>query len=132
MSYSVALQKVIFQAIMGAAIAGVKSVVDTPKQSPEASDFPYIQIGAANSIPDDVSGSVGTEEYIDLHVWSRTPGQSETKRVLDDLKAVFHAQSLTVSGLTTAYSYVHGWRVFDDPDGFTRHGVLTLKILCHT
>ena len=128
---SVALQTAVHGAIAGASIAGVKRVSDHYLTDPGTGDFPFVQIGEAHALPLDVSGSDGAERYIDLHVWSRYRGQGEAKRILDGLRGLFHARPLAVPGLSSAFAYAESERVLSDPDGLTRHGVLTLKILCH-
>lgn len=131
MSNSANLQTVVFSTATTAAVPGVQSIVDHWPENLKDSDYPFVQIGDELMLPADVSGSMGNEHFIDLHVWSRAEGQSEAKAILDAYAAAFHDQALTVAGLTTAFAYVERRRVFDDPDGRTRHGVLTLKIICH-
>ena len=129
--YTVELQKVIYQRIVDAAISGVVHVIDHRLNNPSDGDFPYIQIGNEQALPADVVGSDGAERFIDLHVWSRKRGQSQVKGIQGDLRVLFHAQSLSVAGLKTAFSYVDATRILDDPDGLTRHGITVLKIICH-
>lgn len=130
-NYSFQLQTVIHQMIVAAVAPGVIKVVDHPLINPAADDFPFVQIGDGQALGADVTGSNGTEQYLDLHAWSRKRGKAEVKGILEELRTAFHGQTLTVPGLSSAHCYVDAERVLDDPDGLTRHGILTLKILCH-
>lgn len=98
------------------------------------SAFPYVQIGEMDSIPDDVSASStvqddGEVETITLHVWSRYQGQKEVKQIMQQIKDALHGVSLTVTGRASAQAYVRSRRNFLDPDGRTRHGVVSVEVI---
>lgn len=94
------------------------------------SAFPYVQIGEGQALPDDSSGDDrGMAETIDLHVWSRYAGQKQAKQIMAQIKDALHGVSLSVPGRASALSWVRGMRVFLDPDGRTRHGVVSVEII---
>lgn len=122
------IQKEIYEALVGAAIADVTQIRDTPIAAPSASDFPFIEIGAGQALPDDAGGDTGIEEYLDIHCWSRAPGQRQVKDIMAAVYAALHHQSFSASGRASAHCWLDSSRVLGQPDGLTRQGVLTFKI----
>lgn len=132
--YSWAVQQALYGKLTSPAITGVQSVRDTPNTKPSASDFPFVQIGESQSVPDDVvkasdTGDGGVSEFFDIHIWSRARGQKQTKELAAIVYDRLHGVSLTVSGRVSTLSWVRNRRVFDDPDGLTRHGVISLEVI---
>lgn len=133
MSDSLQVQTAIYAALDAANISGVTQIVDAPISTPAKTDFPFIQIGESQVIPDDTggtdgSGDTGREEYLDIHTWSRYRGQNEIKTIMAAIYTALHHQSLTVTGRASANCWLDDERVRDDPDGITRHGIQTFKI----
>lgn len=133
MSHSWNLQNAVFAAVNNASISGVQDIIDNPNTEPSPDDFPFIEIGESQIIPNDVSASDGSsdeafDEFIDIHVWSRYRGQKETKEIQGAIYDALHHKSLTVTGRSTAFCWLDDARIVDDPDGLTRHGIQTFKI----
>ena len=126
------VQKAVFQALTAANIAGVTEIRDTPIAKPTSANFPFIELGAGQAIPADAGGDTGLEEYIDIHVYSRTGGQRQVKDIMTAIYAALHQQSLTVTGRTSAHCFYDSSRVIDTPDGLTRHGIMTFQIIHRT
>lgn len=98
--------------------------------------FPYIQIGEMDAIPDDVltddespRSDDGQSETLTLHFWSRYAGQKEVKQLMDGAKTRLHSLNLNVSGRSSAIAWVRSMRNFLDPDGKTRHGVMSVEVV---
>ncbi len=126
-SHSWGLQSGTYAVLDGAAIAGVTRITDHKITDPANIDFPFIEIGEAQFVPDDTVTSNGGEEFLDLHVWSRYSGQKEVKEIMGAIHSALHQTALTVSGLSSCFAYVENARVLDDPDGLTKHGVVTVR-----
>lgn len=126
-SYALDLQTAVYADLVAASIPGLVQIVDHRIVKPKADDFPFIEIGESQSIPDDTSCADGSQEIIDLHVWSRVRGQKQIKQIMGRIHDAFHAEALTVSGLASCFAFVEGERIINDPDGLTRHGVVTLR-----
>lgn len=122
------VQKAVFQALTAANIAGVTEIRDTPIAKPTSANFPFIELGAGQAIPADAGGDTGLEEYIDIHVYSRTGGQRQLKDIMQAVYAALHHQTLTVTGRATAYAFLDSSRTLTEADGLTRHGVMTFRI----
>lgn len=129
MSASAEVQKALYNILMVADISGVTQIRDNPIVVTTDSDFPFIEIGHSQTIADDAGGDTGIEEYVDIHTWSRARGQKEIKEIMSAIYDALHHQSLAVSGRDTAFCWFDDGRVLDDPDGLTRHGVQTFKII---
>lgn len=125
---SAEVQKAIFTALTNAAISGVTQIRDTPIAAPTNADFPFIEIGASQTIAVDAGGDDGVEEYIDLHCYSRARGQKEIKTIMEAIYNALHHVTLSVSGRATAFCWYEDGRTLTDADGLTRHGVQTFKI----
>jgi len=126
---SAEVQKSVFVALQSADITGVKQIRDTPIAIPGASDFPFIEIGASQDIPADAGGDEGVEHYIDVHAYSRSPGQRELKDIAVEVKAALHGRSLSVIGKASAHCFFDAGRVVEERDGLTRHSVQTFQII---
>lgn len=122
------IQAAIFARLVAAAVVDDGRVIDGEASDPVKIGFPYVQIGETQTLDDDVVGRAGVEEFLTLHIWSRYRGQIEVKSIAAAIETDLHASSLIVEGFETVDVFIRDLRVFDDPDGLTRHGVLTLHI----
>lgn len=125
--FSFAVQAAVFAALTAAspAIASGRIYDDPP---PDAA-FPYVEIGEGQTIPDDASGDGGVAETIDLHVWSTYRGQKEAKEIAARIYDTLHGVALTVPGRASALAWVRTRRIFRDPDGVTRHAVVSVEVI---
>lgn len=99
-----------------------------------ASDFPYVEIGETQAVADDTDTFAGTTDdgivgYVTLHVWSRQRGKAETHAINQQIRTALHGTSLTVTGRESALAWIDSMLVMNDPDGVTRHGVITLRVV---
>lgn len=103
--------------------------------APQDVEFPWIEIGDRQVIPDDATGTIsgsdsGVSDFFDLHVWSRGyAGKKQVEDIIDVLHGALHGASLTIPGRASALAWMRSIRVLDDPDGKTRHGVINLEII---
>jgi len=130
--YAWPLQQALYTALTAAspAIAGGR-IYD---QAPDAVEYPWVQIDGGQAMPDDLTAAAGTddgiESYVDLHVWSRYGGQKECLTIGARLHDVLHGASLAVTGRASAHAWIEATRgPMRDPDGLTRHLVVTVKII---
>lgn len=130
------LQQALYQALANAEPALAAGGVHD--QAPDDAAFPHVEIGESDVLPDDVSlgvagadgeGDRGLAETITLHVWSRYRGRKETLAILARIHALLHGRALSVAGRASALAFVRSQRVFRDPDGLTRHGVMAVEVI---
>lgn len=127
------LQQALFGLLDGAspalAAGGIHDAV------PDQVGFPHVVIGDWQGLPADVATETGghddgVESYCDLHVWSRYRGKAEAQQIMGRIHALSHGATLTVQGLDPVHVWVEAHRgPMDDPDGLTRHGIVTLKLI---
>jgi hypothetical protein len=122
------VQAAIYAALVAAHVVDGDRIVDGSESDPARIVYPYVQIGEAQTLDDDVVGSAGSDEYLTLHIWSRQRGQKEVKEIAGRIAAAMRALSLAVEGFDSVTVFTRDLRVLEDPDGLTRHGVFTLHI----
>lgn len=123
------VQRAVYNALSLANIADVTQIRDTPIAAPGESDFPFIEIGASQTLEADAGGDTGIEEYLDIHCWSRKAGQKQVKQIMSAIYGALHGQTLTVAGRSSAFCWQDSARVTGQPDGKTRHGMQTFRII---
>lgn len=105
------------------------------KPAPQNVIFPYVLIGDADASDAGYEcGEDAAELALDLHVYSRAGGDEEAKRIVAAIHTVFHMPdsfpSMAVGWEFMSLS-VSAIRCFQDPDGRTTHGVVTVEALIH-
>lgn len=102
---------------------------------PQNATYPFIEIAESVATTEDVSigestaGDKGVSEFIDLHVWSQYRGKKEAKRIMASIHTALHGVSLSVAERASALSWVRTARLLLDPDGVTRHGIVTVEVI---
>jgi hypothetical protein len=89
--------------------------------------YPHLVIENSQSIQNDAQGFNGLEEFIDLQIWSRYRGMKEAKEIASQIRDALHKKNLTVPGRTVCV-WVDNVQFFNDEDGQTRRGIVTLRI----
>lgn len=102
---------------------------------PDGAVSPYVVLGESNPVIADVQERLGVDELITLHIWdvpkgtgTHHRGQKRVKEVGAQIQTALHAEDLTADGRSKIFVTVRDMRVIDDPDGLTKHGVLTLRV----
>ena len=107
------------------AIVGIR-VFDMP---PQTIVYPYVQMGDVQSnVFEDGACIDGSELFLDFHTWAR--GQQPATQMHGMNKAIrdsLHGQRFTVAGHTLQAIEHQTTRTLRDPDGITRHGVVTFR-----
>lgn len=130
MSASAELQKFIYDVLV--ADAGVGAIVgdriyDHP---PEDATFPFLSFGASDYVITDDECIVGREETLQVDCWTRDQGRKRPCRELvDAVKAALHEADGVFTTNALVEIRVTAARVFDDPDGLTAHGVVTVTAM---
>jgi hypothetical protein len=93
--------------------------------------FPYIEIGEFQTVDDGAQCHDGVEVFATLHVWSRgTRGQVECKTIAGAVRGSLHEAALDLGAAWQFLENMHqDTRYLKDPDGLTRHAVLTFRSL---
>jgi hypothetical protein len=131
MSESWALQKIIFARLttfapLQALIAA--RIYDAPKRDSVA--FPYVSFGPCDITIDDADCIDGREEALQIDCWSRREGgQKQVKQIADAVKKALHEWQAEPDVGALVSMRVIKIRVFNDPDGITTHGVVTVSAM---
>ena len=127
-----AVQKAVFQVLSGDTVLptlGFNGVaVGLYDFVPQNTEPPYVQIGEMISeIPGDYYNQPITNQIWQIHIWSKQPGMSEAKQIMDRVDALLHNVSLPLAGkeITCRRELA---QVLRDPDGETQHGILRYRI----
>lgn len=98
---------------------------------PREPDHPYVVLGAKQTIDADLDCAASVDVAIDVHVWSRTPGDDEAERIAaalrNSLRTAHRADTLAVAGFRMPTIRAASTRTFLDPDGLTTHAVVTIE-----
>lgn len=129
---TVELQQALFTRLTAEVGGSVVGIYTDPPQATESEDdsaFPYITIGPFNGAPDDTKDDDGFQILADIHIWARS-NSALTWRAIGD--AVYDAlqkfDALSVTGANVIDCRFDSSTNFDDPDGRTKHYVLTFRV----
>jgi hypothetical protein len=120
-------------AIQVALVAALRAV-DTEVENrvfdtvPDDADFPYASLGDGQVIPVDEDCGDPSETYVDVNVWTRDVGFPQTKRIAGAYRERLHHGELTIVGHVVDLMEVQTVNYVRDPDGITRHGILSVLI----
>lgn len=106
-------------------MALIEGVYDDP---PENTDYPYITIGEATSVPWRSHDRPGEEVTFTLHIWSQQAGFSEGLLILKELNRLFGYVDLVVTGWDIVKCEYEFSDTFKDQDGLTRHVVVRYRV----
>jgi hypothetical protein len=96
---------------------------------PAGAIMPYISFGPEQEVPDVAECVKGGEVFIQLDVWSRTPGFGEVKKVADLVREILDEFEVELDSNALLFMEFDGRRVLRDPDGLTSHAALTFRAL---
>lgn len=135
MAGSYALQIAVFDALsadseLDSLVVGIYDNQDQIPNPESDSSFPVLTISTGTINPWDDDLKKGGDSSVEVHTWSRARHALEAKQIMDAVYNVLHRGTLSITG----------WRFVDcdietqidpqrDPDGITRHGVQTFRIV---
>lgn len=130
------LQAAIYKALKASAalkeIVGDDKIFDhTPRDAKGniTATMPFVSIGEDFSLPFKAGCLDAEDVTITIHAWSAGPGFPEVKRMTNAIKAALDGVDLIVAGHRLTDIEVESVRHLPDPDGITRHGVVTFLAL---
>lgn len=105
----------------------------TPRIFQEVStdaELPYVTLGTGQDLDDSVQFLHGQEIFSELHAWSVDSGFGECKDIAAAIVDEIHDADLVLEGNQRCVLIEHvSTRYLDDPDGKTKHAVITFKAL---
>ena len=112
-----------------AVMALVNDVFDKVPDSPWGEKEAYISRGPFYGIADDADCVDGQEITVQIDIWSRRPDRWSMDDMVDAVRAALHEKDLDLSASALVGLRVSLWRIMDDPDPLTVHGVVQLTAL---
>lgn len=122
------IQTAVYGVLSGDATLGgmVTGVFD---EVPEGTAFPYVTLGEDLEQPANSHDRFGRETVLTLHVWTRSRGSIEAKRIASRVIALLDHQPLTIVGhhhVATRYEFSQTLR---DPEPHVRHVPIRFRIV---
>lgn len=110
------------------AVTGIHShVIQGPDTG--ATPFPYITIGDISANEDSTDDANGADVESEVHVWSRYSGTKELHEIVGLVHAAMTRKAATAPGINILDVEFVDSDFFFDPDGMTRQGIVTFRIL---
>lgn len=126
------LQEAIYTRVntqVGGSVSGVYTDPPQAAQSEDDSAFPFITIGPVSATPNDTKGDNGFSTLFDVHIWSRSSSALTWRSIGDQVyDALQKYDALPVVGANVVDCRFDSSTNFDDPDGRTKHYVLTFRV----
>jgi hypothetical protein len=122
---SLAIQAAVIQ-ILNSAAGLPDGIYD---KVPAGAAFPYITFTATIVNDDSAECITGSEVFFDIHVWSRAVGWPEAASIAGAIRAALDRIEIPLSGQRLIACNFLNFRRVDDPDGITRHGVVSFIAL---
>lgn len=96
---------------------------------PPKPTFPYVNWDDDGTNDDSADCVTGSEIFFSLHIWSRSVGKPEAKRIAGVIRRLLDENELSVTDyhLVTLNHRITRW--VRDPDGLTKHGIVTFRAL---
>lgn len=113
-------------ALCGLLAAGGGSIHDSVP--PDAS-FPYIVIGAMQSVPEGTQTTEAQDMRLTLHIYSREDGQREAKRIMAACAGAIEDGALNVAGHVVVLCRQTGASCALAADGRTRHAQMEYRLM---
>lgn len=132
-SIGIELQTAIYSRLTGFAALTALVGGGTPRIYDHVPDngaaFPYVTIGESTAIPFDTKDTLGSEDIISIHVWSRYKGKKEVKQILGEIYNALHRYILTLPNHVCVDCLQEMSEVYQDDDktynGIARYRVTT-------
>jgi hypothetical protein len=95
--------------------------------APQAASYPFITLG--QSVVRDWSTGTedGAEHDLTLHVWSRSGGKKQVRRIIEAIRAVLHDRPLTRADHHLVNNRHEMSEARLDPDGDSFHGIVRYR-----
>lgn len=124
---SYALQVALVAALKAAGVLPVVVGGRVYDSVPPGATFPYVTLGDCQVLPDKAECVDGVEVSVQVDAWSRAVGYGEAKTIGAAIVAALDDRPLTVDGFNVTVFELESARYLRDPDGLSRHGVITFR-----
>lgn len=122
------LQQALYERLTSNAplMAMVSGVFD---RVPDDTSFPYITLGDMAISDASALGTVGTDQRVDLHVWSREGGRKQAAAIMDSVYGLLHNANFSVTGQALVNARFSSSTIQLENDGWTYHGKMQFRVI---
>lgn len=122
------LQQAVYELLSGDStlLTLVEAVYDRP---PEGSAYPYVTLGESKIVDWSTKTTVGTEQHLKLHIWSRNGGRKEIAIIMERIYVLLHQASMSVTGHTLVLMRFVSSEIILENDGYTYQGAMVFRAL---
>lgn len=113
-------------------MALVDDVFDKIPSSPWKAKQAHIGRGPFYGVPDDADCIDGQEITAQIDIWSRKPNRWSMDDMVTAVRSALHEKDLQLTDSALVSLRLTLWRIIDDPDPLTVHGVLQFTALVET
>ncbi|MDR6757837.1 hypothetical protein J2Y48_003134 [Mycoplana sp. BE70] len=110
-------------------MAGLNAIYDKVPDKPWGEKNAYMSRGPFYGIPDEADCIGGQEITIQLDIWSRKPNRWTMDDMIAAVRKALHERGLQLTENALVNMRVTLWRIIDDPDPLTVHGVVQVTAL---
>lgn len=127
--------KELWAAILGALeanaalVAMVDGIHDKAPKEPWGTNGAYISRGPFYGTSDDADCILGQEITAQIDIWSRKTSRWAMDDMIDEVRRSVHEKEFPLDDMALATIEVRLWRVIDDPDPATQHGIVQIVAL---
>lgn len=122
-----ALQKAIYEKLVGN-VSLMAVIVGVFDHTPQETAFPFVTIGDVAASDYSSLGKSGTEQRLNIHIWSREAGHKQVADIMEMIYGLLHNGSVTVVGQTLVAMRFLSTSIQLEGDGWTNHGVMRLLV----
>lgn len=102
----------------------------TPQENFDDDDFyPFISFGEDTISPFDTKDTDGSDDIIQINVWTRTDGYLEVKGIASAVYDLLQKQPLTIANANHITTNMESVSEGPDPDGSTRRSLLLFNVV---
>ena len=112
--------------------AELNAIYDKVPNSPWGEKNAYMSRGPFYGVPDDAECINSQEITVQLDIWSRKPNRWSMDDTIAAVRKTLHDRRLQLAQNALVSLRVSLWRIMDDPDPLTVHGVVQLTALVET
>ncbi len=110
-------------------MAEIDAIYDKVPAKPWGAKKAYISRGPFFGAPDDADCIPGQEITLQIDIWSQKSNRWSVDEIIAATRAALHERNLQLTENALVELRVTLWRVIDDPDPLTVHGIVQVTAL---
>jgi hypothetical protein len=112
-----------------ALMALIDDVYDKVPSAPWRARKAYLSRGPFYGVPNDADCISSDEITAQIDAWSRKTARGATDVIVTAMRRALHGRSLVLPSGANVSLWVTLWRIIDDPDPLTTHGIVQVTAI---